>query len=347
MAAKKNWRGINRWKDTIIYIPYYVKSEKNNEYTLNMINILKEKYTVTGILSSPSDIVQLLKTRAVFLNWIETDLDIKMKSQLFCYKLAGAKIIWVFHNKYPHDTDCEGRITDNMHWLARHSSVILLHSKSSKKYIPDAVHNGHKAVYIPHVLYKQYSGTKNTDVFRESNGIGEHDFVFTVFGMIRPYKNIESAIEAFKNLNLKNAWLYVAGNPSSKDYAQKILNLCREERNIILDLHYLSNVQMDRVLENSDVIVLPYKDKSSMNSGVMIQSFSKGKTVIAPDICMAKDLVAGGFFYMYHDCLEKAMLKAYENGKFINKKMGEQAQKYVIKYNSQKMVKNKINKILE
>ncbi len=345
MAAKNCWQNLMKIKDTVIYIPYYVKGDKNNAYTFNMIKLLKEKFIVAGSLAEPADVLRLLRTKAVFLNWIEADLDYKMKMQLLFHKLTGAKIVWVFHNKYPHDAALSRRIVQNMKWLARYSSIIMLHSKSSRKYIPNAARNKKKSVYIPHVLYEQQIRKNDIATIKAEYGICNADFVFTIFGMVRPYKNIEGAIEAFKKLNLNNARLLIAGNPVNKKYAEKITRLCKEE-NIILDLKYLSNYKLDCVLEISDVIVIPYKDRSSMNSGVMIHAFSKGKTVIAPDICMARDMAANNFFYMHHGFLKKTMAKAYENGKDMNRKMGEKAQDYILKYNNHKIVREALDNIL-
>lgn len=337
-------------RDKIVYIPYPVKGNKINEYLTNMVKILQDEYQVLGDLAEPTDLLQMLRTKAVFLNWMENQdqFNVKMKIQLMLYKLLGAKIVWVFHNKCPHDAIRGSKNSSvlNMHWLARNSSIIILHSRSSKKYIPNAARNMKKAVYIPHILYKQQNMNANLDVVREKYGIAQVDFVFTMFGVIRPYKNIEGGIEAFVKLHLKNAKLLIAGNPSDSGYAKKIKRMCQGNTDVILDLHYISNAMLDNIIDISDVVVMPYHDGSSMNSGVMIQSFSKGKTVIAPDICMARDMIGNKFFYMYHDSLEKAMMKAYRNGKEINKNMGERAREYIYKNNNKEIVREQIYKML-
>lgn len=337
--------GKNR-RDTVVYVPYPVKGAKINEYISNMVRILQDKYSVIGDLAELTDILQMLRTKAVFLNWIETGLNRKMKIQLKLYKLLGAKVIWVFHNKYPHDTTQSNEIVGNMEWLARNCSVILIHSKSSRKYIPNAALNIKKAVYLPHILYNSQNDNMDLECVRTKYGILKEDFVFTIFGNIKPYKNIEQGIAAFQKLHLKNAKLLMAGPPADGNYARKIKDLCREDPNIVLDLQYLPNPILDSIIDISDVIVMPYKDGSSMNSGVMIQAFSKGKTVIVPDICMAKDLASNRFFYLYRRSLEKVMLKAYENGKEVNAQMGKMARDYMYKNNNREIVGNRINKIL-
>lgn len=326
-------------RNKIVYLPYTVSSDKVNEYSVNMIKILQEKYLVAASLAEPMDIVQMLHTKAVFLNWMEQALDRKMKLQLILYKIWGAHVIWVFHNKYPHDMEQSVELKKNMEWMANHSSKIMLHSKSSVHYIPNGVRNSKKAVFVPHILYEARKANNNMQAVREHYGIDEGKFVFTVFGAVRPYKNIEGAIAAFQKLCLKDSVLLIAGNPTGRSYAQKITELCKDNKNIILDLKYISNASLDGIIDMSDVVIMPYKDGSSMNSGVMIHAFSKGKTVVTPNICMARDMAAEKFMYIYRTSLGKAMRKAYRNGKEINRKMGARAREYINKNNNRDAVK--------
>lgn len=336
-------------RDKVIYLPYPVRGSKINEYVANMVNILQDEYLVLGDLAEPFNIPQMLQTKAVFLNWIENDnsLNFKVKVQLMLYKLFGTKIIWVFHNKYPHGAIMTSKSVHNMKWLAQNSNIIILHSKESRKYIPNKAHNSGKAVYIPHILYDQQNEGVNLDNIRAKYGISEDDFVFTMFGEIRPHKNIEGGVGAFEKLHLEKAKLIIAGNPPDNQYAGKIKKMCQANKDIILDLHYISNVMLDNIIDISDVVLIPYCDSSYMNSGVMIQSFSKGKTVIVSDICMARDMKKENFFYMYHNSLSKAMSKAYRNGKAVNQNMGTHAKEYINKNHSREIVKKRLYDMLE
>lgn len=340
-----------RERNRIVYIPYYgngVRTNNTNEYTFNMVKILKNKYSVTGSLAKPTELLKMLRTKAVFLNWVEaTGLSRKMKIQLMLHKLFGAKLIWVFHDKYPHDVDKNSKMTRNMNWLAQYSSAIMLHSKNSRKYVPGSAQNKKKAVFVPHILYESHNETVSTDIIREKYQITEDNFVFTMFGIIRPYKNFERGIEAFQKLNLDNAKLLIVGSPFDLEYAKKIEHLCKEDENIILDMHYISDARLDAIIDISDVILVPYKNESSMNSGVMIQAFSRGTTVIVPDICMARDMAAYKFFYMYRESLDKVMLKAYKNGKVFNRSMGKKAKEYMYQNNNSDIVEMKIDTILK
>ena len=169
------------------------------------------------------------------------------------------------------------------------------------------------------------------DEVRLKYGISKQDFVFLIFGLIRPYKNIEGGIEAFRKLGMPDAKLVIAGNPVNSSYAKQ----------------YISNALLDGIIGISDVVVLPYHDGSSMNSGVMIQAFSNGRPVISPDICMARDFAGEGFLYRYHHSLEKAMEEAYANGKEVNREMGLKAQRYMKRWHNKETVSRQLYSILE
>lgn len=335
-------------KNKIIYIPYYDKNGDIYEYPVNMIKILERKYDVSGQLAELNNVVDIIKTKAVFLNWVEDKLSTKMKIQLYVYKLLGARIIWVFHNKFPHQaTEEDKKIAGNMKWLANHASYIILHSRSSRRYLPNYNINKCKAVYVPHIMFEKRLSLQHTSELRHKYNINETDFVFSMFGMIKQYKRYEEAIKVFKKLGIQGTKLILAGNSNEVEYIKYLKDLSRGCEDIILDIRYIPNVTLNAIIEISDIIVIPYVNNSSMNSGVMIQAFSNARTVIIPDICMARDLASQRFFYGYKMDLEKAMLRAYKNGKEANKEMGNRAYEYVTKYNNEEVVSAKLYSILE
>lgn len=334
-------------RNRIIYIPYSENNKFINGMLANMAAILKRKYVVKESLAEPVDIFEMLRTKAVILNWVEERLDGKMKLQLFLHKLFGVRIIWFFHNKMPHDMAGGHNALDNMLWLSNVSDVICLLSKNSKKHIPDYKKNCRKAVYIPHIMYKSRIDAIDVDKIRNKYGVSDQDFVFLIFGLIRPYKNIEAGIEAFKELGAADAKLMIVGNPVNRRYAKQIRDLCARDHNIILDMRYIPDELMDGIIGISDIVVLPYQDKTSMNSGVMIQAFSNARTVIAPNICMARDFMKEKFLYVYKDDLGKVIKRAYRRGREENRKMGEQALDYMRLHHCEEKVARKLFAILK
>lgn len=331
-------------KNWIAIFPGPGMDNRSNLYMSNMYDLLSEQYEIMGIEQISNDISKIKRTKAVILNWIESSLDKRVKRNLILYKMMGVKIYWVFHNRVPHDCDQNSEIK-NMGWLANFCDYIILHSKCSKEYLPHMKRNIKKCVYIPHINYIDKYPVCMRNIRRE-NKIEEDEFVFSFIGVLRPYKNIEIIIQAFKELSLRNAKLLIAGNEGKKNYVNKLRILCDGEKNIILDSGFISNGEMEAYLRASDILTLPYSKVSSMNSGAMIMAFSYERTVIVPEIAMAKDIKEEKFIFSYDYVdetenikrIKEKMLEAYQMGREGIKALGKRAFEYVKENNDAEKV---------
>ena len=95
--------------------------------------------------------------------------------------------------------------------------------------------------------------------------------VFSLIGMIRPDKNYEFAIKCFADSNASNNndnVLYIAGSPSgvSEELLSEWLNKYKVE-NYKLDLCYLTEEDLNLAFSASDVLLVPYGDTGSSQSG--------------------------------------------------------------------------------
>lgn len=331
-------------RNCVAVFPTPGTSDRNNLFVSNMLDILSEQYDLAGLEEVSNDISKIKKMKAVFLNWMESFLNDSAKRNLTLYKMMGVKICWVFHNKMPHDCKKKSEIK-NMEWLAYFCDYIIVLSKSSMEYLPHARRNIKKCVYMPLINYIDNYPISKRDI-RKENEIKEDEFVFSFIGLLRPYKNIEVIIQAFKELSLKNTKLLIAGNEGEKNYVSKLRMLTEGDKNIIIDVGFISNGEMEAYLRASDVLTLPYNKVSSMNSGAMIMAFSYKKTVIVPEIAMAKDMKGEQFFfcYDYDDGAEniahmkEKMLEAYQMEQQGMRNMGERAYLYVKENNGRDAV---------
>lgn len=327
-------------KNCVAIFPAPGTDNRNNLFISNMFDMLSEKYDIVGIEQVSNDINKVKKVRAVILNWIENSLNDSTKRNLILYKMMGVKVCWVFHNRMPHDCSKKSEIK-NIEWLADFCNYIIVLSEASRDYLPHARRNGRKCVYMPHINYiDKYPVCKRN--IRKEQKIGQKDFVFSFIGALRPYKNIEVVIQAFKELALPKTRLLIAGSEGKKNYVSKLRVLCGEEKNIILDAGFISNGEMEAYLRASDILTLPYNKASSMNSGAMIMAFSYGRTVIVPEIAMAKDIKEEDFLFVYDYAdeaenirqMKEKMFEAYQMGQEGIRSMGEKARLYVAKNNN-------------
>lgn len=338
-------------KRTVAYYPYVDSGSQS--YTRNMEDILvKGGVKLLPYKHGMKTLLNLIKSRAIFLNWFENEMTFLDRMFLIVARVLGKKIVWTFHNKVPHDSPDYFRDKKRMFFMGKVATHILILSNNSRRELKEVAGEDavKKTVYMPHINY--------CDVYKPSAKIKEETelddrFVFLYFGLVRPYKNLELLIEAFRALPEDTSKLIIAGKPQDAAYAKKINHLCKGCNNIELDLHYIKDQRVYSYMQKADIIVLPYDKKSSMNSGAMIAAFSCKKPVIVPDIAMARDYVGKDYVYMYtyKDAKQHtgqllgAMQKACINGKQKNKLLGEQAYKEVLADNSVTMVTKALEKI--
>lgn len=330
---------------------FYPYSARENAYIENMISVWGKEYKTVpyskyGILGENAR-----QCEVIILNWFESEIDYRSFLQLLLYRISGKKIVWVFHNLIPHEAKQHWIAMVQMKCMILISNRIILHSKFSKEYLyhysPIALR---KATYVPHINYcENYLQTDKT--FREKFGFHEDDMVFMFFGLIKPYKNIELLIEIFKEWDKEKTKLLIVGKATDGKYAKMLHGMCEYNSNIILDFHYVNNSEVYTYFNTADVVVMPYHKASSMNSGAMIAAFSCGKTVIIPDIAMARDMENVCYVYHYEaeeehkKNLEKTLVKCYEQGREANLLLGQRAKKYVMKRNSREVVEKKIRQL--
>ena len=336
------------------YIVYYPNPGGNihiNLYIGRMIDVLSEYYQVVGIENISNDINKIKQVKCVILNWMESQLDSRLKRRLYLYRLHKVEIYWVFHNKVPHDCE-ELQQIKSLCWLADFCDHIILLSEASRKYLPHYKRNKKKGIVVPLINYiDAYPKCGSRDIRKEYN-ISEGKVVFTFLGLLRPYNHIDLIINAFQELNLPDALLLIAGKIQGNKFRSNLLEMAAENKKIILDLGYVSSGEMEAYLRASDILVLPYDIKSSMNSSAMIMAFSYGRTVIIPQIAMAEDMGGNNLAFIYeystkeenYNALKSKMYEAYKVGRKELAKMGNDAKDYVERYNSKAQIVGALRK---
>lgn len=334
-------------------IAIYPYKPNQSSYMGMITGFLQAKYNVVDYLKVKQGIYDIEDIDVIYLNWLEGSLDDEDIYLLKQAKAQGINIIWVFHNRIAHDAADENQAIKRAGFLVNVSTHIIIHSKMSirylKEFVPDM--NEKKVHYIPHPDFVgDYYSFGN---IREKYQFSEEEIVFSTIGWISQYKNLEVLIEAFKGFQNGKCRLIIAGNANDREYVNMLSKLIADDERIILDAHYISSMQMESYLKASDILVLPYSKKSSMNSGVMLMSFSYKKTVIVPDITMAEDF-DDSLFYKYHyasreehvEVLRKMMQKAYGAGREKLKFQGQQLYNEVKGSCSKEIVKNELYKLI-
>lgn len=333
-------------------VAFYPYQNGGTSYIRTMQKMIEEQYEVIPFDEQLDEKCDFLLLRTIYLNWIEDFLNENHIRLLEKAKRYGVRIVWVFHNRAPHDAEKRVLCAQKLKFLIKKSDCIILHSKSSIQYLREYTTKlkESKVVYIEHPNYIGDYGSLSCNRFHKE----KEDFVFAIYGNIRPYKNLEILIEAFKRLDAKyNCYLLIAGRCVDKEYLQRLRGMVKDETRISIQSKYILDVEMQAYVDYADILALPYDYTSSMNSGAMILAFSSAKTVIVPDISMSEDFPEE-LIYQYHyddeemhvEQLYTKMMEAYLTGREKNEEKGKVLQALMKEKYSKEMVKQKLIRLL-
>ena len=337
-------------------VAFYPCHGKRDSYIHMMREMIARHFDVIDYISLKKQKHRLLGVKYIYLNWIENRLDDDDRKLLKMASMIGIRVIWVFHNKMPHDAhdDMEEK-RENMRFLTRMADKIIIHSHQSRPFLLDYDPrlDMKKVYFLPHIGYMGQYMAYCPDI-RQMLGIGDDEFLFSSLGSLQPYKNIGLLIEAMEDLRGMKCKVLIAGGTAQADYYGRLEAAAAKAENVILMNHYIGSLQMAAFLQASDVLVLPYDLKSSMNSGVMIMSFSYGRTVVTSDMAMARDFDEK-LLYKYaclsngehRAALAESLLCAYGEGREKNHQKGEVLRRVVMEQNSETAVEKRMREILK
>lgn len=339
-------------------------SNKSNKYVDLIIDILtKNSYTVIPTIKMLADFNTFSHCHTVYLNWfenIEGRLDFISKiSFLLIAKLTRKRIIWTMHNKEPHDTSQIRYKRFLLFFIVYICDNIIVHSKESESFLPSTKKRIRtKVYYVPHPNY--------IDVYEDNKQLNDYQSKITntnttlnllFIGAIKPYKNIELLIDVISQFKPGEVFLTLAGYTDSEEYRKKIRTLCQEKSNINFHDHFIEDNEICRFIKSSDLVILPYDTRSSLNSGTALLAFSLKRTVICPKIATITDFdnTENILTYTYnsHECHRHMLFSRIQEALLLKKndslsliKMGEAMYNKVKEKNSHEIFESKLLTLL-
>lgn len=99
--------------------------------------------------------------------------------------------------------------------------------------------------------------------------------VILFFGLLRPYKGIDTLLEAFRRV--KGAELWIAGNPRME--VEPLRQLADQAPGRVRFLpRFVEDAEIPALMRRADVVVLPYRDAE--HSGVLYAALAFGKPLV-------------------------------------------------------------------
>ncbi|KAF1708705.1 glycosyltransferase [Pseudoxanthomonas sacheonensis] len=100
------------------------------------------------------------------------------------------------------------------------------------------------------------------------------------FGLIRPYKGVETLIGAFRELPGASTTLRIVGRPVSPAMRQVVEDACAADARASALLEYVGDEVLAKEIGEAQCVVLPYRDMQ--NSGALLLALSLGRPVLVP-----------------------------------------------------------------
>ncbi|GAA0880452.1 hypothetical protein GCM10009119_34220 [Algoriphagus jejuensis] len=261
----------------------------------------------------------------VHLNWFE-NLDESSKSAmwksffrktvaLLAIKASGKKLVWTMHNRLSHEKGSGNLSRVLVKLLLKSVDAVVIHCAETASVLREIYPRFRtKVVLIPH---PNFIGTYGPIASPSEKQQSTLKLLF--MGAVKPYKNLELLIRVCRQF--EGVQLTIAGKPATEAYAHELQSLATNAEQVQLKLGFVDDHQIPELIGDSDLLILPYDLRSSLNSGTVILAFSYARTVICPRIGTIDELAAGQsdvFAYSYvseseHESkLRNALQKALE-----------------------------------
>ncbi len=246
------------------------------------------------------------------------------------------KVVAITDNVIPH----ERRVGDKQltRYFIKQCDGFITLSKSVMEDISKFTDNPNK-ISLPHPLYDTFGKKSTKEIAADFLKLDVNQNYLLFFGLIRPYKGLDIAIEAMADCQIreKSLKLIIAGEFYEKK--EKYLDLIaalKLEDSIIVHDHYIPTEEVRYYFALSDAVVQPYK--TATQSGITQVAYHFDKPMIVSNVGGLPEIVPDGKvgFVVPPDAkaFSQAILKIFENNHLatFEKNITEEKKKFEWSY---------------
>lgn len=256
--------------------------------------LLTPSHTINQLLLPFEMVMQRIRgMRVVHIHWADS-FDIYGSSRypflrriaqcwfylwLWTVRATGMRLVWTAHNVLPLDQSFADDLTARRRLVAA-AHLVIAHSRATLGELAELGIVPRKSAVIPHGPYEV---SRKLEHLR-SPGTTQGPRRLLFFGMVEPYKGIDNLLAAFAELPLNlDAQLAIVGECRDPSLRASLTDLAsRSPRPITLRFERIAEAEVSDLLQNADVIVLPYRRSSTSGSAVL--ALAHGRPMIVPDL---------------------------------------------------------------
>jgi glycosyltransferase involved in cell wall biosynthesis len=198
---------------------------------------------------------------------------------LWALRLLGLRLIWTAHNVLPQTPTFADDVRGRRRLVAA-CDLVIAHSKATLDQLADMGIVPRRSTVIPHGPFTAAVEPGS----REAADGGRQPRQLLFFGKVRPYKGVDTLLEAFTALPPEfDAHLTVAGACDDVSLAAELTELAgRSPDRVTLRLQWFSDAEASRLLHLADVAILPFREITTSGSAMM--ALGHGLPLVVPDL---------------------------------------------------------------
>lgn len=225
--------------------------------------------------------------------------------------LPHTKLVLTIHNIYPHafDGDKKDKYNSRFQKAASFYDEFIVHTEKTKKDIVQEFKLKNENISVVH-----HGIFKPKNYIPRENKVNDNELKFIMYGNLSDYKGVDVFVAAIKSMPesyKKKVKAVIAGEMQNKELCRK-LQEDSKGLNIVWYPYFLPEMELYKRIDDSNVIVLPYKHISQ--SGVLLLALSFGRYVITSDLPTFKETLHGFSDDMFFEtenpgCLAQLMMR--------------------------------------
>lgn len=206
----------------------------------------------------------------------------------------GFRIVWTFHNLYPHERPYPAIDHDAQIMMCQVADEVIAHCRYAADQCRDRFHRRGHLTVVPHGNYiDAYPNEISREAARRQLGLPPNARVYVFVGNARPYKGIDRLVETFRRIAAPDEHLllmmrHFRFNPQ---YALDYVEMAQDAPNVTaVSSDFFERSEFQTYLNAADCAVLPFVDVLTSGSAILALSF--GLPLILPRLGCLPELIS-------------------------------------------------------
>jgi beta-1,4-mannosyltransferase len=199
---------------------------------------------------------------------------LQLRALLTRNRFRGIRQVWTVHNLTPHEAGGGLRARALSVWESSCTDKVFL-SQAASAQVPTDV-----GTVIKHGDYRDIR-----DAHREREVLAVTGDLL-LFGLLRPYKGIESLVDAISGQH--SLRLRILGRPEPSSYADSLRQRAASVEGVQLDFGRVEDAELVEAITAAEIVVLPYQ--KIYNSGAALMALTLGRPIIVTDSATMREL---------------------------------------------------------